>query len=80
MARLVALGWKQRYGVNYRITFESVYRFDNQRLLLLIAITAAKYKVFLNGVTDKNELKPINIHFTKHYTNKTYFVLCRASH
>ena len=79
-ARLVAFGWKQRYGINYGITFASVYRLDNQRLLLLIAITSAKWIVFLNVVTDKNELKPINIHFSKHYTNKTYFVLCRASH
>ena len=61
-ARLVALGWRQRHGIDCGNTFAPVCRFDNQRLLLALAV-AKDWRVisldvqtaFLNGVLDKNE-------------------------
>ena len=61
-ARLVALGWRQRHGIDCGNTFAPVCRFDNQRLLLAIAaakdwrvISLDVQTAFLNGVLDNKK-------------------------
>ena len=73
-ARLVALGWRQRHGIDCGNRFALVFRFD---LLVIASATRVNIpdvqNILLSWILlHKNELKSTIIHFSKLYRVKEH--------
>ena len=72
----IALGWKQRYNIDFSISFASVCRLDNQRQPVVIAAARDRKVISLDAlpalqssVLDQEELESISKHSGRQYTS-----------